>query len=61
MRPILMIKIGNESDADNLSIDASGTANQMLGAIARMRFELDVLEKKIFIELSKPPKERNKQ
>ena len=59
-RPILKIEIGGDIEKDDLSIDAHGTPNMMLGAIARFRIELDKIEHKIKLDLAKPPDYRGK-
>ncbi len=52
--PKLKIEIVlTEKHSDNLIIEATGSPNQMLGFIARMRFEIDKLEKHILIGLTK--------
>lgn len=59
-RSILKIEIGGDIEKDDLSIDAHGTPNMMLGAIARFRIELDKIEHKIKLELVKPPADRGR-
>lgn len=51
----LMIFIGiGEGDSDALRVDCKGTPNQVLGFIARARFELDKIERQIHADLTRP-------
>lgn len=57
----LEIKITQDKDGDHVFIDANGTINDLLGMIARVRFELTSVEQRAFAELEKPPHKQNKK
>ena len=60
MKSILSIIIGNaDGESDTMSIEISGTPNQVLGFIARARHELDKNEKGVLADIDKP-KEKQK-
>ena len=57
--PILKIEItAKEDGADGLKMDVSGSPNQVLGFIARARFELSKIENSVIETIKKDVSDR---
>lgn len=57
----LEIKITQDKDGDHVFMKVDGNVNDLLGMIARVRFELTRVEQRAFAELEKPPHNQNKK